>query len=582
MDDLRVWAPRARHLDVLTQGQRLPMRRIERGWWERGDLGSGTRYRLSVDGGAARLDPRSRFQPEGVEGPSEIVDPSAFRWTDQRWRGVPLAGAVIYELHVGTFTPQGTFDAAAERMPYLVELGVDVVEVMPVAEFPGERGWGYDGIALYAPHHRYGGPTGLQRFVDACHAAGLGVVMDVVYNHFGPGNAMAEFGPYFSDGHSTAWGPALNFDGPGSEGVRRFVIDNALMWLRDYHVDGLRLDAVHAIVDTSALHILEELAVEVSALAAHLRKPLFLIAESDSNDPRLVRSRDAGGYGLDGMFADEWHHAVHAALTGESSGYYQDFGTVPVLAKALGRCWVHDGSFSRFRDRVHGRSLGSVSGHQLIVCTQNHDQVGNRALGERLSTLTTRGRSRIAAALLLTSPFTPMLFQGEEWGARTPFQYFTDHPDPELGRAVCEGRRKEFQAFGWDPMRVPDPQDVGTFLRSKLDWSEVSRPEHRELRDWYRALLGLRRARPEITDPRLGSVQVRACEPEGWLRVRRGPVTVVVNLSGADAHVPTGVVSSVLLASDPGVELGEWTVRLPPETVAILEETPEGSEDPPD
>src|SRR5690606_31291439 len=353
---------------------------------------------------------------------------------------------------VGTFTPPGTFEAAIDRLPHLVELGVDAVELLPIAQFSGRRGWGYDGVDLFAPHHAYGGPDGLKRLVDACHRHGLGVVLDVVYNHLGPeGNHLPEFGPYFSDRHTTNWGPAINYDGPGSDAVRRFVVDNALMWLRDYHVDGLRLDAVHAIVDDSAHHLLTELASEVDALATRLGRPLFLIAESDLNDPRFVRSRDAGGHGLDAAWADEWHHALHAALSGEREGYYRDFGSLAHLAKALRQAWVYDGVYSPHRRRRHGRPPVGLSGHQFVVCTQNHDQVGNRARGERTSQLLSVERLEIAAALLLTSPFVPLLFQGEEWGARTPFLYFTDHEDPALARAVSEGRRNEFRAFGWDP-----------------------------------------------------------------------------------------------------------------------------------
>ncbi|MFG1751734.1 malto-oligosyltrehalose trehalohydrolase [Streptosporangium sandarakinum] len=573
--EFRVWAPTRERVELVLGERRLPMRRSGDGWWERAveEAGPGTDYAYSLDGGPPRPDPRSPYQPYGPHGPSRLVDHAAFGWTDDRWRGTPLPGAVLYELHVGTFSPAGTFDGAIEYLPHLAELGVDAVELMPVAEFSGGRGWGYDGVSLFAPHHAYGGPDGLKRLVDACHAHGLGVVMDVVYNHLGPsGNYLPEFGPYFTGRHSTNWGDAVNFDGPGSDEVRAFVVDNALMWLRDYHVDGLRLDAVHAIADDSAVHVLERLAEEVEALAAHVRRPLFLIAESDLNDPRFVRGREAGGYGLDAAWADEWHHALHAVLTGERSGYYSDFGPLSLLAKGLRQAWVYDGTWSPHRGRAHGRSPAGLSGHRFVVCAQNHDQVGNRARGERGSALMSEGRLRIAAALLFTAPFVPMLFQGEEWGATTPFQYFTDHEDPELGRAVSEGRRREFAAFGWEPDQVPDPQDPATFERSRLDWSERDKEVQGRLLDWHRELIALRRRVPALTDGRLDRVRADCDEDTGLLVVERGPVLVAVNLGAETLTVPSRGRGRVLAASDPEVALSGTDLTLPPDTVAILED----------
>ena len=574
----RVWAPGKESVDVVVDGRSVPMRRSGGGWWASSvdGAGPGTDYSFRINGGPALPDPRSPFQPEGIDGPSRVVDHAAFAWTDGRWRGLPLAGSVLYECHVGTFSAEGTFDGAIGHLDHLANLGVDAIELLPVAEFSGPRGWGYDGVDLFAPHHAYGGPDGLKRLVDAAHSGGLGVIMDVVYNHLGPaGNYLPEFGPYFSERHRTNWGPAINFDGPGSDEVRRFVIDNALMWLRDYHCDGLRLDAVHAIADDSATHILEQLGTEVAALAANQGRPLFLVAESDLNDPRFVRAVDAGGYGLDAAWADEWHHALHATLTGDRSGYYEDFGPLPLLAKALRQAWVYDGVYSAFRGRVFGRSPAGLSGTQFVVCTQNHDQVGNRALGERSAALMSDGRQRVAAALLLTSPFVPLLFEGEEWGASTPFQYFTSHSGAELGRAVSQGRRAEFASFGWSPDGIPDPQDPVTFERSKLDWAELGKERHASLLAWYTELIALRRRVPALTDPRLGRVET-ACDADlGWLVVRRGPVTITVNLGTADWSLDTGPGAQLLAASDPRINVAGQRVVLPPDSVAIVSEAHE-------
>jgi len=581
MHEFRVWAPGRSGVDIVLGERRVPMRRAQRGrpgWWAAAvdGAGPGCDYAFSLDGGPPRPDPRSAFQPQGVHGPSRVVDQAAFAWSDTGWRGIPLAGSVLYECHIGTFSAAGTFDGAIEHLGFLAELGVDAIELLPVAEFSGDRGWGYDGVQLFAPHHAYGGPDGLKRLIDAAHGHGLGVVMDVVYNHLGPaGNYLPEFGPYFSARHQTNWGPAVNFDGPGSDEVRRFVIDDALMWLRDYHCDMLRLDAVHAIVDDSATHILEELSVEVEALAAHLGRPLFLVAESDLNDPRFVRSREAGGYGMDASWADEWHHALHATLTGDRSGYYEDFGPLPLLAKALRQAWVYDGTYSPHRQRVHGRRPTGLSGGQFVVATQNHDQVGNRAAGDRSSALMSDGRLRIAAALLLTSPFVPLLFQGEEWGASTPFQYFTGHTDPGLGRTVSEGRRDEFSAFGWDPAGVPDPQDPATFERSRLDWAEIDKESGASLLAWYRTLIALRRKIPALTDPRPGRTKTACDEKSGWLVVRRGRVAVAANL-GTDAWTfQTGPKADLLAASETGIEQTNRGLLLPPDTVAIVTEPQE-------
>jgi maltooligosyltrehalose trehalohydrolase len=503
-----------------------------------------------------------------------LVDHSTYVWQDSAWRGLSLPGSVLYELHVGTFSPEGTFDGVAERLDHLVDLGVDGIELMPVAAFSGQRGWGYDGVDLFAPHHAYGGPEGLKRLVEACHRRGLGVVMDVVYNHLGPsGNYLPEFGPYFSERLHTGWGLAVNFDGPHSDEVRRFVVDNALMWLRDYHCDGLRLDAVHAITDESPTHILEQLAADVDALACHLRKPLFLVPESDRNDPRLVEKRGGGGgYGLDAAWADDWHHALHTVLTGERAGYYADYGSLSDLAKAMSQAWVYDGRWSGFRQRHQGRRPTGLAGYRFVVSTQNHDQVGNRARGERLAHLTTLARCKVAAALLLTGPFIPLLFQGEEWGASSPFQYFADFDDPALRAAVTEGRRREFAGFGWNPEDIPDPNDPRTFDRSRLDWSEVTKEPHAGLLAWYRQLIALRRAAPGLSDPRLDHHQVTCDESAGWLLARRGAYLVAVSLASEPVLVPVPDGCRCILASGASVKPAAGGLILPPDQVAILEQ----------
>jgi maltooligosyltrehalose trehalohydrolase len=573
--EFRVWAPRGRQVDVLLAGQRrVPMAQRDGGWRAAsdGDAGPGSDYAFSIDQGPALPDPRSPFQPAGIHGPSRVVDHSAFAWTDGGWRGLPLAGSVLYECHIGTFSAEGTFDGAIACLDHLTALGVDAIELLPVAEFSGDRGWGYDGVDLFAPHHAYGGPDGLKRLVDAAHARGLGVVMDVVYNHLGPaGDYLPQFGPYFSGRHQTNWGPGINFDGPGSDEVRRFVIDNALMWLRDYHCDGLRLDAVHAIADDSATHILEQLAAEVAALAPHLPRTTFLIAESDLNNPVFVRGTEAGGYGLRAAWADEWHHALHATLTGDRGGYYEDFGPLPLLAKAIRQAWVYDGIYSPHRQRVHGRPPAGLDGSQFVVFTQNHDQVGNRAAGERSAALMSDGQLRVAAALLLTSPFVPLLFQGEEWGAGTPFQYFTSHADPGLGRAVSEGRRGEFAAFGWAPQDVPDPQDPATFERSRLDWAEPGKERNASLLAWYTELIALRRRVPALTDPRLARVRTECDADLGRLLIERGRVLIAANLGSDTWTYPAKGPVCLLAASDASVGLTDAGLVLPPATVAILD-----------
>jgi maltooligosyltrehalose trehalohydrolase len=490
---LEVWAPHAGAVEVVLGDERIAMERSGESFAATIPDGE-IDYAFSVDGRDPVPDPRSGHQPDGVHGPSRVVDHQGFEWTDGGWGPPPLRDWVVYELHVGTFTPEGTFEAVIAKLDQLSELGIDAIELMPVAEFPGARGWGYDGVDLYAPHHAYGGPDGLKRLVDAAHSRGIAMILDVVYNHLGPaGNYLREFGPYFTDKYATPWGEAINLDGPDSDGVRRFIVDNALYWLRDYHFDALRLDAVHAIVDASATHILEQIAREVAALSNELGRQLYVIAESDLNDPRLVRRWDEGGYGLDAQWNDDFHHALHALLTGENAGYYSDFGSVADLARALEKTFVYAGDYSPYRRRRHGRSPEGIPKDRFLTFLQNHDQVGNRARGDRTSALLSTSQLKLGAAVVLLSPYIPMVFQGEEWAASTPFRYFTDHADPELGRAVSEGRKREFASFGWAPEDIPDPQAPATFETSKLDWNELDDDPHKEILDWHRQLIALRK-----------------------------------------------------------------------------------------
>ena len=572
MHTFKVWAPRAQTLALLSAGISRPMQREEGGWWtaEVDDAGPGTDYFFSVNGSEPIPDPRSPYQPHGVNGPSRLIDQSAFKWTDGAWRPGPLSSAIVYELHVGTFTPAGTFKSTIECLDHLVDLGVTHVELMPVNEFSGDWGWGYDGVDLYAPYHRYGTPDDLKELVDGCHSRGLAVLLDVVYNHFGPvGNYLDRFGPYFTDAYKTPWGTAVNLDHAGSHEVRQFFADNALMWLRDYHFDGLRLDAIHALYDRSAIHFLEFLSSQVHALALELGRHLVLIAESDLNDPRVITGRCAYGLGIDAQWSDDFHHALHAVLTGECKGYYEDFGSLEDLAKSLKQAFVYDGGYSRHRDRLHGRSAAGLSGHRFLAYAQNHDQVGNRAQGERLGQLISLGRQKIAAALVLTSPFVPMLFQGEEFGASTPFQYFTQHDDPETSRNVSEGRCNEFAAFGWHPDCVPDPQDPATFYRSKLRWDEATREPHSSLLEWHKKLIALRRSTPTLTDGRMESVEVNFAESAQWFVVKRNNVEVVCNLASGRQSIPMSATPKSVLCSEKDWRLSPGAIELPSDSVAI-------------
>ncbi|MEU7103314.1 malto-oligosyltrehalose trehalohydrolase [Streptomyces longwoodensis] len=576
-----VWAPQAERVTLQCDGVTRALERDpeREGWWAgEADATDGSRYGFAVDDGPVRPDPRSRRQPDGPDGLSAVVDQGRYAWRAE-WSGRPLAGAVLYELHVGTYTPEGTLDAAAERLGHLAELGVTHIELMPLCPFPGQHGWGYEGVSLWAVHEPYGGPEALKRFVDRAHELGLGVVLDVVHNHLGPsGNYLPYFAPYFTDTHQTPWGSAVNLDAPGSDEVRAFLLGSALAWLRDYRLDGLRLDAVHALVDTRAYPFLEELTESVDALADETGRPLFLIAESDLNDPRLIAPREEHGLGLHAQWNDDFHHALHTALTGESQGYYADFARSPLasVVKTLTGGYFHDGTYSSFRGRRHGRPLDRtrVGAHRLLGYSQTHDQIGNRAQGDRLSHLVSPGLLACAAALVLTAPFTPMLFMGEEWGASTPWQFFTDHTDPELAEAVRRGRRREFAAHGWAEEDVPDPQDPATRDRSCLDWSEPERAPHARLLAWYRSLIALRHSHPDLTDPDLGDLRVAHDEQARWLAFRRGDVRVAVNLSPEPAAIPLGSrPARVLAAWEPVEAPGEdGLLHLPGESCVVLEQ----------
>ncbi|MGB3169848.1 MAG: malto-oligosyltrehalose trehalohydrolase, partial [Rhodococcus sp. (in: high G+C Gram-positive bacteria)] len=468
-------------------------------------------------------------------------------------------------------TPEGTFDAAVDKLDYLVDLGVTFVEIMPVNGFNGTHNWGYDGVLWYTVHEAYGGPDGLQRLVDACHRRGLGVVLDVVYNHLGPsGNYLDRFGPYMAQGANN-WGQAINYCEADSGAVRRYAIENALRWFSEFHIDALRLDAVHAIVDHTATHLLEELAIDTRRLAAHLGRPLTLIAESDLNDPTLVTARSGGGLGLDAQWDDDIHHAIHAAVSGERQGYYGDFGSLQALANTLRQGFFHAGTYSSFRGRTHGRPVDTrrIPASSFVTYTTTHDQVGNRAIGDRPGFYLSPGQLAVKAALVLASPYTPMLFMGEEWGASTPFQFFTSHPEPELGKATAEGRKAEFAEHGWDSADIPDPQDPDTFTRSKLDWSELSAGDHARLLDTYRGLLALRRRFAEFTDPWLENLTVDYDEDERWIVLHRGSLRVVCNLSENEVTVPVGG-TSLLAWTDPVSDETGSATKIPGHSFAVL------------
>jgi maltooligosyltrehalose trehalohydrolase len=484
-------------------------------------LEAGADYAFVTEDDRQYPDPVSRCQPHGVHGASRVVDPNAFLWSDKAWTGVSLRDCVIYELHTGTFTTEGTFEAIIPRLSYLRELGITAIELMPIAEFPGSRNWGYDGVCPYAPHSRYGGPAGLKKLVDACHSQGLGVILDVVYNHLGPeGNYLGVFAPYFTETYRTPWGAALNFDGQYSSGVRRYFIDNALYWVTEYHIDGLRLDAVHGIFDFGACHILQELTEAVHHEGALLGRTISVIAESDLNDVRIVKSLSSGGYGLDAQWLDEFHHSLRSVLIQSGTGYLADFGTMADLNKAVTEGFVHDGNCSKHRRKRHGSSSRDLPGRQFVVFIQNHDQVANASLGDRLATLLTLDQQKLAAILTLCSPYVPLLFMGQEYGETSPFYYFTSFDDPSLADAVREGRRNEFAAFA-ENHDFADPQDPTTFNKSKLDWSRLTQTPHSGVLRLYQDLIALRKRWTCLGNCRKDLTRTTFSEQSKWMVMER-------------------------------------------------------------
>ncbi len=598
--DFLVWAPRARtvglHL-LRGDGELLEMAPLTRGYFRCSveSLEPGTRYLFQLDGARDLPDPASRFQPEGVHGPSQVVDVKRFQWTDQNWRGRTLEHSIFYEVHVGTYTAEGTFAALIPRIPELVELGITTIELMPIAQFPGSRNWGYDGVYPFAPQNSYGWPESLQRFVNAAHKHGLSVALDVVYNHLGPeGNYLNAYGPYFTDRYRTPWGQALNFDGAGSDEVRGFFIDNTLYWLEDFHFDALRLDAVHGIFDFSARHFLTELQCAVGDLSKRLGRMIHCIAESDLNDSRLLHTPAQGGYGLDAQWSDDFHHSVHRLLTKEDRGYYADFEGITPLASTLRDGWYYSGQYSHFRQRHHGNSPQGIAASKVVVSNQNHDQVGNRAAGERLSGLVNFEALKLAAGITLLSPFVPLLFMGEEYGETAPFQYFTSHGDPELVEAVRRGRREEFAAFGWEQEKaVPDPQDEQTFSRSRLDHSLKDKEPNRSLLRLYRTLIRIRREY-ELGSPaprsvrEIGDSALLLVRQSGWSQLLMifnfgespvrlnlpdipGSWTTVLNSADSSWNGPAPILAHKLM-------LNTGTLNLYPHSFVVAEQPLAGTE----
>jgi len=584
-----VWAPRAQRMQLRLNDSTLDMEGPnKRGWWSLNventkfddDYGF-----LIDDDPTVYPDPRAQRQPRGVHALSRLYDHSEFEWHDQLWRGSPKTGAIIYELHIGTFSEEGTFDGAIKHLDYLEDLGITHIEIMPINTFAGDRGWGYDGVALFAPHEPYGGPEAMKRFVDACHAHGISVIVDVVYNHFGPvGNYTSKFGPYLTEKHKTPWGDAVNLDEGGSDEVRRFFCDNAIMWARDYHCDGLRFDAIHAYIDLSAINFMEQLSLEMERLSATVGREFILIAESDLNDPRIVRPREANGYGMDAQWSDDFHHSLFTLLYDKEPGmgYYDDFGSMADLHKALKHAFVYDGKYSGYRKCKHGRPAEGLSAHHFVHFDQNHDQVGNRAFGERIEHLCGMDAAKVALGIVLTAPYVPMLFMGEEFATSAPFLYFADHDDEEMRRAVAEGRKRDFAQFGFGD-DVPNPEDIKTFTDSKLRWNEVTESKHAEMLAWTKDLIKLRRCTVALNDGTLHNLRVSSDDAHRILVMQRDEMRMLTNLGKESYTFRLLGGEELTLVSRDGVAVrntdGENWVDLPAMTFAVLSSTTEQAED---
>ena len=579
MHHFSVWAPRRKKVTVRVDGVDYPMDGpTQRGYWKTDvePAQHGSNYAFLLDDDPQPYpDPRSFWQPKDVHSESRVLEHGGFPWTDTKFRPVPLPSAIIYELHIGTFTPAGTFDSAVERLDYLCDLGITHIELLPVSSFEGTFSWGYDGVSPFAPDETYGGPEGLKRFVNACHEKGLGVILDVVMNHFGPaGNYTQMFGPYYTDRHHTPWGAAINLEEGGSDQVRRFFIDNAILWLRDYHFDGLRLDAVHELIDRSAMHFLEQLSREIEDLSASLGRCLFLIGETDLNDPRFVTPREANGFGLDAQWSDDFHHSLFTLMLHEQNGYYEDFGTIENLATTLKQVFVYDGAYSRFRQHSHGRPVQKISYHRFLGYIQNHDQIGNRAKGERLEHLVGLQKAKLAAGVVFTAPFLPMLFMGDEFAASSPWLYFADFTSEELRTAVRDGRKRDFQHFGWTE-DVPSPEDPATFAASKLNWSELEEGDHAEMFDWYRKLIHLRRRTLALNLGDFGRNEVHFSEEGRWIYTDRGNIRTMINFAETRTEFTVEPGSDLLLSSGSAPDRREDCVCLEPWSMAVYHWPPQ-------
>jgi maltooligosyltrehalose trehalohydrolase len=521
-----VWAPQSDevylHL-VKPADRRIAMQKRGDGYFEVevDDLRPGATYFYQLSGKADRPDPASAYQPEGVHGPSQVVDHAAYPWKDNAWKGSDLKSWIIYELHIGTFSPEGTFAGAIGKLDYLADLGITAVEIMPVSQFPGSRNWGYDGVYPYSVQNSYGSPDDMKCFVEECHARGIAVILDIVYNHMGPeGNYLREFGPYFIEKYRTPWGDALNYDEEYADGVREFFSESAVYWLENYHLDGLRLDAIHSVFDMGAKHFWQLVNEKVQALSKRSGWKRYTIAESDLNDTKVIRPLEKGGYGFDSQWMDDLHHALHALLTGERDGYYSDYGAVEQVAKALQNGFVYDGVYSEYRKRKYGNASAGISGDHFVVCIQNHDQVGNRMAGDRISTLVSFEHLKLAAAAMLLSPYVPMLFMGEEYAEDNPYQYFISHTDKDLVEAVRQGRKREFEKFAWAG-EVPDPQGEETFNRCKLDWQKTGQGKYKVMLDWYKTLIGMRKEWPALSDLTKAGMHVEVLAPQGLVMHRQ-------------------------------------------------------------